>query len=125
VAVQCLIVDDNAEFLAAVRDLLERQGMIVVGVASTSAEALQRAGELAPELALVDVDLGPESGFDLARRLAELPEPVPVVLISTYAERDLEDLVEPSAAVGFLSKRDVSRPAIDELLAGANERPGR
>jgi CheY-like chemotaxis protein len=48
VAVQCLIVDDNAEFLAAVRDLLERQGMIVVGVASTSAEALQRAGELAP-----------------------------------------------------------------------------
>jgi CheY-like chemotaxis protein len=125
VVVQCLIVDDNAEFLAAVRDLLERQGMIVVGVASTSAEALRCAGELSPELALVDVDLGAESGFDLARRLTELPEPVPVVLISTYAARDLEDLVEPSGAVGFLSKRDVSRRAIDELLAGVSERPGR
>jgi CheY-like chemotaxis protein len=123
VALQCLIVDDNAEFLAAARGLLERQGVTVVGVASTTAEALRCAGELSPELALVDVDLGAESGFELARRLTDLPRPVPVVLISTYAAGDLEDLVAPSGAVGFLSKRDLSLPAIDELLA-ANEPPG-
>jgi DNA-binding NarL/FixJ family response regulator len=125
VVLRCIIVDDSELFLEGASALLEREGVDVVGVAANSAEALRCARELSPELALVDVDLGPESGFDLARRLTELPEPVHVVLISTYAARDLEDLVEPSGAVGFLSKRDVSRRAIDELLAGVSERPGR
>ena len=65
-----LIVDDNAHFLEAARDLLEREGMTVVAVASTSAEALRRADELQPDVTLVDVDLGDDSGFDLARQLA-------------------------------------------------------
>jgi DNA-binding NarL/FixJ family response regulator len=125
VPLRCLIVDDNAEFLDAVRDLLERQGISVVGVASTSAEALRQADALRPGVVLVDVDLGGESGFDLARRLAEGPDPLRVVLISTYAERDIDELVQTSPAVGFLSKRDLSRGAIGALLDRANERPDR
>jgi DNA-binding NarL/FixJ family response regulator len=125
VVLRCFIVDDNAEFLDAVRDLLERQGISVVGVASTSAEALRQVDELRPGVVLVDVDLGGESGFDLARRLAERPDPARVVLISTYAEPDLAELVQASPAVGFLSKRDVSRAAIGELLDRASERPDR
>lgn len=109
-------MDDNGEFLAAARDLLEREGITVLGVASTIAQALQRIDELRPEVALVDVELGDESGFDLAQRLAERPDPVRVVLISTYAENDVGELLQASPAVGFLSKRDVSRQAIDELL---------
>jgi CheY-like chemotaxis protein len=58
VRLRCLIVDDNASFLHASRALLERQGINVVGVATTSREALQRAKELNPDLILVDVDLG-------------------------------------------------------------------
>jgi len=55
---RCLIVDDSRRFLEAARSLLEREGIAVVGVASTSAEALRRAEELKPDVALVDVDLG-------------------------------------------------------------------
>jgi DNA-binding NarL/FixJ family response regulator len=69
-AVGVLIVDDNQLFLEAARGLLERQGLRVVGVAATTAEALRRAEELRPEVVLVDITLGGESGFDLARRLA-------------------------------------------------------
>ena len=69
-ALGVLIVDDNRLFLEAARDRLERGGLRVVGVAATSAEALQRAAELQPEVVLVDVVLGAESGFELARRLA-------------------------------------------------------
>ena len=58
VALRCLIVDDNAGFLDAARELLEGQHVAVAGVASTGAEALQRAGELRPDVALVDIDLG-------------------------------------------------------------------
>jgi CheY-like chemotaxis protein len=64
--VRCLIVDDNHRFLQVARVMLEREGSDVVGVASTSAEAIQRAHELRPDVALVDVDLGAECGFDLA-----------------------------------------------------------
>lgn len=120
-ACRCLIVDDNPGFLEAAYDLLTRQGVNVVGVASTSAEALQRAEELRPELTLVDVELGDDSGFELARRLTRAMESEPprVVLISTHAEQDFADLIAASPAVGFVSKSDLSRGAIRDVLVGA------
>jgi hypothetical protein len=42
VSLRCLIVDDNARFLDAATDLLQREGIVVVGVASTIAEALKK-----------------------------------------------------------------------------------
>jgi CheY-like chemotaxis protein len=118
VPMRCLIVDDNADFLAAARDLLEREGISVVGVASTSSEAFQRAKQLRPDLTLVDVDLGAESGFDLVRRLAQEGDGLAstVILISTYAESDLTELIEASPARGFLSKPDLSAHAIQAVL---------
>jgi DNA-binding NarL/FixJ family response regulator len=119
VARRCLIVDDNAAFLRAARELLERQGLRVVGLASTSAEAVALADHLRPEFALVDVDLGEESGFDIARALVEGHEALPVVLISAYAENDFTELIHDSPAVGFVSKSGLSRQALDELLDGS------
>ena len=115
---RCLIVDDNADFLAAARDLLACQGISVVGVASSGSEALERLDELRPDLALIDVDLGEESGFELARRFAERADGAPrVVLISTYAELDVADLVRASPAVGFVSKSQLSGQRIRDVLA--------
>jgi len=54
-ALGVLIVDDNWLFLEAARDRLEREGLRVVVVAATSAEALRRAEELRPEVVLVRV----------------------------------------------------------------------
>jgi DNA-binding NarL/FixJ family response regulator len=62
-ALSVLIVDDNGLFLEAARDRLEQGGLRVVGVAATSAEALRRTEELRPEVVLVDVMLGSESGL--------------------------------------------------------------
>jgi CheY-like chemotaxis protein len=129
VALRCLIVDDNAEFLVAARELLERQGLAVVGIASTSARALVLASELRPDVTLVDVDLGAESGLDLASQLARATglEDARVVLISAYGEADLADLIAASPAVGFLSKPILSARAIEAVLerAGPTERRGR
>jgi CheY-like chemotaxis protein len=113
---RALIVDDNVEFLATARRLLEREGMAVVGVASSSAEALQRTEELNPDVILVDVDLGQESGFDLAERLDAPTARRRVVLISVYPEQDLEDLLETSSAIGFVSKSQLSAQAIIDTL---------
>jgi DNA-binding NarL/FixJ family response regulator len=113
---RCLIVDDNPMYLSEARDLLQRQGMDVVGVASNGAEAVAIAVSDRPDVALVDVDLGAESGLDLARALSMCDRPVPVILISAYAEKDLRELLDDSPAVGFLPKSVVSRAVIDDLL---------
>lgn len=126
---RCLIVDDNARFLGAARELLEGEQVAVVGVASTGAEALRRTGELHPDVALIDIDLGEESGFDVVRQLAKSgdAEPPRVILISTYEESDFRDLIAESPAIGFLSKAELSRQAIDRLLqaGGRAEEPPR
>jgi DNA-binding NarL/FixJ family response regulator len=115
-SLRSLIVDDNGHFLVAARNLLAREGIEVVGVAATGAEALELAEELRPDVALVDIDLGEESGFDVARRLVEAAGEGSVVLISSYAERDFAELIAASPAVGFLSKSDLSARDIYEIL---------
>jgi len=111
-----LIVDDSRHFLRAARGALEQDGISVVGVASTSAEALQLAQELRPDGILVDIDLGDENGLDLARAFAAA-DAAPVVLISAYPESELADLIATSPAVGFVSKSDLSASAVSSLLA--------
>jgi DNA-binding NarL/FixJ family response regulator len=118
-ALRCLIVDDSAHFLESARELLGREGITVVGVSSTSAEALERAQELRPDVALVDIDLGGESGFELARRIAEAPARVTVILISTRSEDDLAELIETSPALGYVCKAHLSAHAIRHLLDGS------
>jgi CheY-like chemotaxis protein len=121
---RALIVDDNAQFLGAARALLEREGIAVAALASTTAEALEQVDRLRPDVVLVDIDLGTESGFDLAERLAgrDAGEHRPrVVLISTYAEQDVAELVDASPAIGFLSKSRLSGAAILALLGAASD----
>ena len=118
---RCLIVDDNAGDLSEARALLQRQGMRVVGIASTGGDALAIAASEGLDVALVDVDLGTESGLDVARALAKSDEAVPVILISAYSEKDLRELLDDSPAVGFLEKSILSRAAIDGLLREREE----
>jgi CheY-like chemotaxis protein len=117
--VQCLIVDDSRDFLEAAQTLLEREGLTIAGVASTSAEALRKAEMLRPDVVLVDVSLGGESGIELARRLVAGPaHEATVILISTRSEAELADLIALSSAAGFLPKSELSADAIRGFLDG-------
>ena len=116
--VRCLIVDDNAAFGAAATSLLDGDGMSVVGVAQSGDEAVRQVVALRPELAIVDVNLGEESGFDIARRLASEQGVPKVILISADEAEDFEELIAASPALGFISKDDLSAAAVLELLNG-------
>jgi DNA-binding NarL/FixJ family response regulator len=107
-------VDDNLRFLEAASRLLEREGLNVVGVATSSDAALAQVAALRPEVVLVDIDLGGESGFELTRAL-ETIEKSTVILISTHSETDYADLIAASAAVGFISKSELSATTVREL----------
>lgn len=118
--IRCLIVDDNQLFLEAARVLLEREGLSVAGVAMTSNEAVRQAESLRPDVVLVDISLGEESGVDLAQRLVEDglgPDPT-VILISTRAEEEVADLIAESPAAGFVPKAELSASAILRLVDG-------
>jgi CheY-like chemotaxis protein len=115
---RCLIVDDNASFLEEAAALLRREGLVVAGSASNM--ALERARELRPDVALVDILLGSESGFEVARRLVEADGgTLSVILISTHAEGDFADLIEEAPVAGFVPKSELSRSAIGRLLESA------
>src|SRR5262245_18599631 len=117
-SLRCLIVDDSPRFGEEARDLLEHQGISVVGIAVSGDEAVQLAKALRPDLALVDISLSEESGFDVARRLVDSSneKPPAVILISTYDEREFSGRIEASPALGFIAKTQLSAERIRDLL---------
>jgi DNA-binding NarL/FixJ family response regulator len=120
VPMRCVIVDDNSLFLEGAADLLRREGLDVVGVASNSAEAIRLVMELRPDVTLVDIDLGDEDGFELTQRLNDISAAASkVILVSTHAEADLAQLIAASPAVGFVSKARLSAQAIRDTLERA------
>jgi DNA-binding NarL/FixJ family response regulator len=122
---RCLIVDDNASFLAEARGLLEDQGFEVIGTASSGDVALKHVTEQRPDLALIDIDLGEESGIDVAHRILDTTSALAptIILISARDESEYGDLIETSPALGFLPKRDLTAAAIQSLLAGDDSQP--
>jgi DNA-binding NarL/FixJ family response regulator len=120
---RCVIIDDSAPFLDAATSLLEREGLKVAGTASTAAQGLRRVEELRPDVVLVDVMLGQESGFDVARLLHERNGDAPtVILTSTHAEADLADLIDGTPVAGFVPKSRLSAAAIQEIVSASRDR---
>jgi DNA-binding NarL/FixJ family response regulator len=115
--VRCLLVDDNDAFLEAASRLLQREGVTVVGTASSTAEAIRRARALRPDIIVIDIGLGEESGFDLARLLAQDGgSSAELIMISARAESDYTELIAQSPAAGFLAKSELSARGIGQLL---------
>jgi DNA-binding NarL/FixJ family response regulator len=120
VSLRCVIVDDNSLFLEGAADLLRREGVDVVGVASNSAAAIRLVSALQPDVTLVDIDLGGEDGFELAQQLTDMSaESAKVILVSTHAEEDFANLIAASPAIGFVPKTRLSARAIRDTLERA------
>ena len=115
---RCVIVDDSPDVLRAATEFLHGEGIAVVGVATTGEEAVSLMEEHEPDVMLVDIALGPESGFDLVRRLVQRVDTAGrrTILISTHDEADFADLIEASPAIGFLPKSELSAAAIHRLF---------
>lgn len=113
-----MIVDDSDAYLASARALLERQGLQVVGVATSPAEAVDRVTELRPDVVVVDLHLGSDSGLELAGRLSAGNASPAVVLVSTVGREDLAALVVGSTVRGVLTKTDLSATAVESIVHG-------
>lgn len=117
---RCLLVDDSVRFLEEAEQTLRREGITVVGTATTGDEARRLLDAQPVDVLLLDINLGAESGLELLAGLnaESLLGPTRVIMVSSYAETDFEDLIRASAAVGFLAKPALSARAIYEVLGG-------
>jgi len=111
-----LLVDDDANFRRLARRLLEADGYDVVGSARDATEGLRLAGELAPDVMLVDVNLPDASGFELAARLGREHPGTTVLLTSTYSRGDFEQLARSAGADGFVPKDELSGAELDRRI---------
>lgn len=108
-----LIVDDHARFRRSARRLLEIEGWDVVGEAGDGAEAMDAAGELRPDVVLLDVHLPDTTGFDVARALREQGASARVVLTSDRDAAEITPFVDECGACGFIPKDALSASAIE------------
>jgi chemotaxis response regulator CheB len=113
--IRCVIVDDSERFRASACQLLSTQGIAVVATAADSRQAMRAIEEQGPDVVLVDVCLGAESGFDLAARIRESAGSA-VIMVSSLAPDDLAELIADCPAIGYLPKDQLSGCAITYLL---------
>jgi DNA-binding NarL/FixJ family response regulator len=120
---RCMIIDDNVAFLHAMRSMIEQDGARVVDMALNGHDAVERAESCRPDVVLIDVRLGAESGYDVAHRIEERAvatdgPPPAIILLSTHPEDELADRIAANPSYGFLDKTTVSLTRVRELLLG-------
>jgi len=111
-----LIVDDHGGFRESARALLEAEGFAVVGCAADGASALAAVQRLRPQVVLLDIQLPDLDGFAVAERLAAVPDPPRVVLISSRDAAAYGPRLDIAPACGFLAKRELSGASLAALV---------
>lgn len=116
-----MIVEDHPLFSKGLASLITSQGGTVVGEAANSAEALRIAGEGAPDLAILDLNLGDEDGLGLLKRIKTEHPRLPVLVLSMHDERYYAERVLTAGASGYIMKAEAGNKvmeAIETVLAG-------
>jgi two-component system NarL family response regulator len=111
-----LIVDDSAPFRRAAARLVAEVGAAITDEVATGEEALAVVGASVPDLVLMDVHLPGISGVEATRRLCAEHPGVRVLLLSSYAAAELPAAARECGAVGYVSKADLDRAAVDRAL---------
>jgi DNA-binding NarL/FixJ family response regulator len=111
-ALRVVLADDHHFFREGLRDMLESAGVSVVGEAKDGAEAVALAGELEPDLIVLDLDMPDTPGAEALRTIAiTSPQVRMVVLTARLEEADVLEVLD-AGACGYILK---STPA-DELI---------
>ena len=97
-----LIAEDETIIRMDLRGVLEEAGY-TVAEARDGSEAVARAREWMPDLALLDVKMPILDGIEAARRITAA-QPLPIVLLTAYADRDLVARAVGAGIFGYLVK---------------------
>jgi DNA-binding NarL/FixJ family response regulator len=109
-----LLVDDHDLFRTGLRNLLEEQGVHVVGEAADGAQAIRMVRELAPDVVVMDLNMPGMTGVEATRQVTSLA-PLTRVVVLTISDQD-EDVMNAilAGACGYLMKDS----SIQDLMQG-------
>jgi len=114
-----LIAEDEAIIRLDLKEMLEEEGLLVVGEAADGESALRLAAETTPDLVIMDIKMPGMDGLTAAERLAETSEAA-VLILTAFSQKDLVQRAADAGAMGYLvkpfQKADLM-PAIDVALA--------
>ncbi|MGQ9887306.1 MAG: response regulator transcription factor [Aggregatilineales bacterium] len=104
--VQLLIADDHSVVRAGLRALLERQGNFrIVAEAATGEEAIAKAQEFQPDVAVLDIRMPGLSGIEACRQIVQTVPNCRVIMLTSYAEDELLFAAIQAGASGYVLKR--------------------
>lgn len=115
--VRVLAVEDHPVMRLGVRALLEREGLVVAGITSTCAEAVDLIAENEPDVVLLDLGLPDASGPEAVSRIREVSSSLPIVAFSVERTPEVIRAVLRAGANGFVSKDAPSSQVIAALEA--------
>lgn len=112
--IRVLLVDDHDLFRTGLRNLLEEQGVVIVGEAGTGSDALRLARDTAPDVIVMDLNMPGMSGVEATRHISR-SAPLTRVVVLTISDQD-QDVMDAilAGACGYLLKDS----SIDELMRG-------
>ncbi|MFD3512597.1 response regulator [Streptomyces sp. NPDC058657] len=108
-----LLADDQADIRSGFRLILDSQpDMTVIAEAADGTTAVDLARSLRPDLVLADIRMPGLDGLEVTRRLTgpDVPDPIPVLVVTTFDHDDYVRTALRDGACGFLLKR--SGPAL-------------
>lgn len=118
--VRIMLVDDHPLMLIGISSMLDGKGIEIVGTAGNGFDALKKAGELKPDVMMLDIVMPGMDGIELARRMrAEMPDVALLVLSSDSSLASLETLLNIGID-GFLSKTSDASVMIDAIQSVAS-----
>src|SRR3954467_2863567 len=116
--IRIIIADDHGVVAEGLKHVVETQpDMEVVSLAVDGREALRRAGELSPDVVLMDLSMPELNGADATRAILERDPKCRVIVLSMYAEREYVRRALKAGAAGYVVKRSAAKELVDAIRA--------
>lgn len=122
--IRILLADDHDLIRRGVKELLEsHQGWQVVGEANTGWEAVRKAAELRPNIAIVDITMPQLNGLEASRRIRKASSRTEILIFSMhYSDQLIRDVLDAGVR-GYVVKSDSARDLMGAVEALSNHRP--
>jgi len=122
--IRILLADDHSLVRKGLRLLVEAQeGMQVVGEASDGREAVKLAGELAPDIAILDIAMPNLNGIEATAQLTKSDSPVKAIILSMHSDESYVVRALDAGARGYLLKDSAEDDLVQAIRTVAQGRP--
>jgi DNA-binding NarL/FixJ family response regulator len=117
VPVRVLIADDHRLFAEALRAILSADDRIeVVGLAVSGDDAVAQAGELSPDIVLMDISMPGVDGVEATRRILDVRPAARVLMVTGSDAQEDVDAAQRAGAAGYVTKDRIAAELVVAIL---------